>query len=82
MELGGNGYDFAGDYGTKGCYAYNDGKYSNKVYYGNGGTEEQMTTSLEDPKYRPDGHDCSSEGLLVICHVLFTKNYINFYTYQ
>ena len=62
MELGGKDYDFAGDYSIKGCYAYNDGTYDGIAYYGTGGTKAQMKNSLEDPKYRPDGHDCSPEG--------------------
>ena len=59
MTLGGNGYDFVGDYTTKGCYAYTSGQFAGLVYYGTGGTEEQIKTSLEAPKYRPNGYDCN-----------------------
>ena len=62
LDLGDNEYDFAGNYSTKGCYAYNNGKYEGSAYYGYGGTTEQMETSLEDPKFRPDKYDCSLEG--------------------
>jgi hypothetical protein len=49
----------AGSFAVKGCYAYKDGKYAKKVYYGRGGTKEQMMASPEAPKYRPNGYDCS-----------------------
>ena len=59
------GYDFTGgseDY-EKGCYAYYNktdlGDFTGRVYYGTGGTKKQMKKSLELPKYRPQGHDCS-----------------------
>jgi hypothetical protein len=34
LELGGHGSDFAGDYSTKGCYTYSEGKYAGNAYYG------------------------------------------------
>ena len=33
-EIGGGGYDFTGDYNTKGCYVYSSGVYKNKAYWG------------------------------------------------
>ena len=32
------------------------------AFYGKEGTEIQMKESLEPPKYRPSGHDCSTTG--------------------
>ena len=62
LEKGGNGYEFSGDYGTKGCYAYESGTYANMAFYGKGGTEIQMKESLESPNYRPYGYDCNATG--------------------
>ncbi len=28
------------------------------MYYGTGGTKDEMATFLAAPKYRPDGYDC------------------------
>lgn len=58
LALGGGGYDFVGKYSTKGCYAYESGKYANIAFYGEGGLRPQRETSLKSPKYRPAGHDC------------------------
>jgi len=56
---GGKSYDFEGNYGTKGCYAYSSGTYKGHAYYGTGGTESQMAAKPSDAKkYRPDGYDC------------------------
>ena len=57
----------AGDYGTKGCYAYksNHGNYPNNVYYGTGGTDDEKKMRLISSSiYRPDGHDCRSNKSL------------------
>ena len=62
LNIGGKGYNFAGVYSFKGCYAYKNGIYDGRVYYGTGGTTEQMKTNIEDPRYRPDGYDCSTKG--------------------
>ena len=69
MKLGGNGYPFAKDYSTKGCYAYKGGSYDEIVFYGTGGTEEQTKTALSAPKYRPEGYDCSEKGNLHILNI-------------
>ena len=34
MKVGGGGYEFSGDYGTKGCYYYSGGKYENMTFWG------------------------------------------------
>ncbi len=59
MTLGGTGFDFKGDFVTKGCYAYESGKYAGRIYYGTGGTKEEMSKLLIAPQYRPKGYDCS-----------------------
>ena len=56
LEIGSN---FAGDYSTKGCYAYGFGYYDGKIYYGTGGTTEEIQEPVTAPKYRPKGYDCA-----------------------
>ena len=60
----GDGYSsfISSDNPNKGCYAYDSGRFAGRVYYGSGGTTEQMKTALASPKYRPIGYDCSVEG--------------------
>jgi hypothetical protein len=60
FEMGTNP-NFAGDYETKGCYAYLDGVYKGLSFYGTGGTVEQMQKSVKNPKWRPQGYDCNGE---------------------
>ena len=62
LQQGGNGYSFSGNFGTKGCYAYESGSFANLAFYGTGGTEDQMKQALASPKYRPIGHDCNTQG--------------------
>ena len=52
VELGGAGYEFAGDYGNKGCYFYTSGPYADRAYFGTGGSDAQMQEGL--PKRTPD----------------------------
>ena len=52
LELGGAGYDFAGDFGTKGCYTYSSGTYEGKAYFGTGGERDDMEDPVADPKDR------------------------------
>jgi len=59
MTIGGNGYDFAGDYSQKGCYTYKSGDYKNRVYYGLGGSYSEYWGELSGDKMRPPGYDCS-----------------------
>ena len=73
LKLGGNGYDFAGVYGSKGCYAYSEGSYKGRVYYGLCGTKEApkdctkgdaaeqalLKLAVASPKYRIANADCS-----------------------
>ena len=65
LVLGGKGYDFSGDFTIKGCYAYNGGKYVGRIYYGNGGTDQEVKASLVAPTYRPYGYDCKSKFTLL-----------------
>ena len=63
LQIGGAGFSFAGTTGyAKGCYAYERGTLNGILYYGRGGTTEQMQKSLLSPRYRPVGYDCSIEG--------------------
>ena len=75
-KKGGGGFDFIGNYTEVGCYGYNSGKYFGMIFYGTGGTTDQMKTSLDDPKYRPIGYDCSTEGkkLYILCNGLDKAN--------
>ena len=74
LQLGGNGYNFAGNYKTKGCYGYKkgSGKYGGISYYGNGGTIEQMKKPLSGSRYRPDNFDCvKKEGNFQFIHSMY-----------
>ena len=58
LVKGGKGWNFEGNYVTKGCYAYKSGKFKGYAYYGTGGSHEANTNTPSSPKYRPDGYDC------------------------
>ena len=68
---GGVGFEFVGDYETKGCYAYSSGKDAGSIFYGTGGSPEDRKTVLSKPKYRPNGYDCSTKGTMSI--IFFTS---------
>ena len=53
----------AADHAVKGCYAYSDGGHKGQVYYGTGGTIDQMKTLPGVNKYRPVGYDCNNTGI-------------------
>ena len=54
LRLGGRGYAFAGNYGTKGLYAYRWGPYAGMSFFGTGGSRAQMDAPLGwGNKYRP-----------------------------
>ena len=59
LDIGSN---FAGDYSTKGCYAYGFGTYDGKIYYGTGGTTEGIQEPVTAPQYRPKGYDCEGNN--------------------
>ena len=70
LILGGNGYAFAGSYGTKGCYSYESGKYQGMAYFGTGGTETAMRATPAKPKYRIET-SCEgpqSQAAGAVCH--------------
>ena len=62
------GFDFvdSSDYNTKGCYAYfrTHYDYGGKVYFGTGGSENDKKKTLSGYKFRPSGHDCTSNNNL------------------
>ena len=52
-----------GDWGTKGCYVYIDGRYKKDIFYGTGGTEAQIKkdpidVGSDQKVARPVGIDC------------------------
>ena len=50
-----------GPYVAKGCYAYNNGQYPGGIYYGTGGSEDQIRGPTGyDYLFRPPGYDCES----------------------
>ena len=72
LQIGDGGYGFVKTYSTtKGCYAYNSSWWeAARIYYGIGGTTQEMQESPPSPAYRPKGYDCSIGGhyILIICH--------------
>ena len=79
-SISATGYNFAGDYGTKGCYSYHKGDDKGVVYYGTNGENEEPPTPPEikssldhtDDQYRPQGFDCV-EGLHLTSVILSTS---------
>ena len=75
--MGGGGYEFKGNYWSKGCYAYSRESpwFAGRIYYSTGGTNDEMKAA---PKllfqYRPFGYDCKG-----ISHV--SKYPVNFSGY-
>jgi hypothetical protein len=62
LNKGGFGYDFVGVYSEVGCFSYISGTYKGTVFYGTGGTIQQMKEDVPVAKFRPNGYDCSTEG--------------------
>jgi len=71
LALGGKGYAFAGDYGTRGCFAYSRGDYKGMTFFGTGEGDawipqsagsELAQSEKKDGKYRPKGYDCDGNG--------------------
>ena len=46
FRLGGGGYSFYGNYGAKGLYVYNQGKYRNMAFFGTGGGNYNMKRDM------------------------------------
>ena len=68
IRLGGNGGEsnFEGDFSIKGCFASDDPNPFSSItdlYYGTGGSEEDMKIPPPSPKYRPSGYDCRIAGI-------------------
>ena len=65
LKPGGSGWDFkVSGLKWKGCYAYESKAYVG-VYYGTGGTIEDMKAPLDrssGSRYRPKGFECSVDG--------------------
>lgn len=67
FEIGGAGWNFAGNYGTKGCYAYeknSSSDYAGRAYFGtlSGGATasvSEMQADVASPKFRPLRNDCA-----------------------
>ena len=50
----------SGNWATKGCYYYVNGRYTNDVFFGTGGTDVQEQSEVNGNKVnRPPGIDCS-----------------------
>ncbi|MGY8827933.1 MAG: hypothetical protein ACKVJG_29180, partial [Candidatus Latescibacterota bacterium] len=47
LRIGGEGYDFEDDYGTKGCYAYDSGTYEGIAFFGTGGDAADMEAEAQ-----------------------------------
>ena len=65
LEFGGGGYEFIGEYETKGCYAYKEESLENgrRLYFGTGGkTDDMKMDPSKDDQYRPLGYDCESNS--------------------
>ena len=58
MDAGGFGYSFVGDYSEVGCFSYRIGRFDGSVFYGTGGTIQQIQENVSGTKYRPKGYDC------------------------
>ena len=55
----GNSYEFADNYGTKGCYYYRyalTGTYDDMAFYGTDGSIDEMKEELNSPQKRPPFH--------------------------
>ncbi|MDE0822014.1 MAG: serine hydrolase, partial [Opitutales bacterium] len=66
LRIRGEGYDFEGDYGTKGCYAYDSGTYEGIAFFGTGGDAADMEAEAQttNGQYRVTG-PCSAEDTAV-----------------
>lgn len=65
LRLGGPGTPFAGNYTTKGLYAYQSGKHKGAAFFGTGGSEAQMVEDVDGQsagQYRP-GQLCPNPNL-------------------
>ena len=50
-----------GNFNTKGCYYYKEGKYSGEAWFGTGGKPHQKKNHpVMAGQYRPKGYDCKN----------------------
>jgi hypothetical protein len=60
LSLGGGGYNFVDNYGTKGCYTYASGSYAGMAFFGDSGSVAQMQAVPSLPQTRYLGmNDCT-----------------------
>ena len=62
LKLGGRDHQFSGSYSTKGCYAFESGDFENMVFYGTGGSHDEMEEPLTSPMFRPIAFDSNHIG--------------------
>ena len=76
----GSNHEFASpEYKTKGCYGYIKGgqnaswqdEFVDYIYYGTGGTKEQIQYEVSPPYYRPPGFDCRYDGNTIQTFFIF-----------
>ena len=53
LKLGSNGSNFAGNYSTKGLYAYSEGELAGHAFFGLYGDSKSLVANVPFPKYRP-----------------------------
>ena len=71
--MNGSNREFASTaYKTKGCFGYIRGlpnewqnEYVDYIYYGIGGSKEQIRYGLSSSEYRPPGFDCRYDGNVI-----------------
>eukprot|EP01043_Picozoa_sp_COSAG02_P014022 COSAG02_NODE_571_length_20173_cov_14.694032_1_plen_3006_part_10 len=55
LKLGGAGFDFAGEFSSKGLYSYKSGKFAGRAFFGRGGSPDEATAPItpgKDGKHR------------------------------
>jgi hypothetical protein len=58
LSLGGNGYNFVGEYGTQGCYYYTSGSYKNMAFFGVYPDDTPSTQRLKSYGIKRLNSDC------------------------
>ena len=76
LKSGNSRFNYAGDWGYKGCYAYTGGQDKGSYWYGMGASAE-IKGSLDRNKdvYRPEGFDCPKGYVLKYEFVPLHKSY-------
>ena len=81
--MNGSNREFASTaYKTKGCFGYIRGlpnewqnEYLDYIYYGIGGSKEQIRYGLSSSEYRPPGFDCRYDGNVISIFQLLINYY-------